>query len=81
MCGCFGRATCVLPTEVRYVEEDAIFGSNAPSMTVYFRSPSYNAIRLLVSAVVALMFGSVLEREREPIVLQLQTLYYQCVTL
>jgi hypothetical protein len=36
------------------------------AMTVYFRSPSYNVIRLLVSGVVALLFGSVYASQRVP---------------
>jgi hypothetical protein len=36
------------------------------AMTVYFRSPSYNIVRLLVSAIVALLFGSVYASQRVP---------------
>ena len=36
------------------------------SMTVYFRSPSYNLTRILVSAVVALLFSSVYASQRVP---------------
>jgi hypothetical protein len=28
------------------------------TMTIYFRSPSYNVIRLLVSVIVAVLFGA-----------------------
>ncbi len=34
-------------------------------MTVYWRSPSYNATRLMVSAIVALLFGSVYVSQQE----------------
>jgi hypothetical protein len=36
------------------------------AMTVYFRSPSYNVVRMLVSGVVALLFGSVYISQRVP---------------
>jgi len=36
------------------------------AMTVYFRCPSYNLVRMLVSAVVALLFGSVYASQRVP---------------
>lgn len=35
-------------------------------LSVYFRSPSYNTVRVIVSAVVALLFGSVYASERVP---------------
>jgi ABC-type multidrug transport system ATPase subunit len=35
-------------------------------MTIYWRSPSYNTVRLLVSAVVAFLFGSVYASQRTP---------------
>jgi hypothetical protein len=34
-------------------------------MTVYWRSPSYNTTRLMVSAIVALLFGSVYVSQQE----------------
>jgi hypothetical protein len=36
------------------------------AMTVYMRSPSYNVIRVLVSGIVALLFGSVYASQRIP---------------
>jgi hypothetical protein len=36
------------------------------AMTVYFRSPSYNVVRLMVSGIVALLFGSVYASQRVP---------------
>ena len=33
---------------------------------IYFRSPGYNRVRLIVSAIVALLFGSVFASQRIP---------------